>query len=125
MANVSNVQVRGPLEPYADGFRASLAEQGYRPSSTERQLRLMAQFSSWLDDQSLSKDGLTIDDVARFDKLTRRAATGGRGRVSGAMKRKCSGSAGLRRHPGVAIEEVDEGLYGRYVVLAGGGEVAA
>ena len=86
MAEVSRVRVGGPLEPYAGGFRASLARQGYRPSSAGRILRLMARFSSWLDAQSLSADGLTIEDAERFE-LACGAPAGRRGRLSGPMNR--------------------------------------
>jgi integrase/recombinase XerD len=86
MAEVSRVRVGGPLEPYADGFRASLAQQGYRPSSAGRILRLMARFSSWLDAQSLSAGGFTIEDAGRFE-LACGAPAARRGRLSGPMNR--------------------------------------
>ncbi len=86
MVEVPRVRVRGPLEPYADGFRASLAQQGYRPSSAGRILRLMGRFSSWLDDQSLSAGGFTIGDAERFE-LACGAPAGRRGRLSGPMNR--------------------------------------
>lgn len=68
MAKMSRIHVLGPLEAYAEGFRASLVEQGYRDSATESALRLAAQFSAWLDDSSVSAKALTIVDVEGFER---------------------------------------------------------
>jgi integrase/recombinase XerD len=44
----SRTEVSGPLAPFADGFRQELAGKGYHPQVTGRQVRLMADLSSWL-----------------------------------------------------------------------------
>ena len=51
--DVSRVRVAGPLAPYADGFRAALAGQGYSPWSQVFHLQLMAHASRWLDARGL------------------------------------------------------------------------
>jgi len=51
MRNGSVVRVSGPLAAYADDFWGYLARQGYAPSSSQDQLRLMAHVSGWLDQQ--------------------------------------------------------------------------
>jgi hypothetical protein len=43
-----SVRVTGPLMPYAEGFRAQLADQGYAPFSACAQLRLAGHLSRWL-----------------------------------------------------------------------------
>jgi integrase/recombinase XerD len=62
----SGVRVSGPLAVYADGFWASLAEQGYAPSSAADQLRLMAHLSRWLAQQGADAAGLTAGRVEEF-----------------------------------------------------------
>ena len=42
MGRPSRVRVRGPLEPFACGFREELARQGYTLHSASNQLQLMA-----------------------------------------------------------------------------------
>lgn len=42
------VRVAGPLAPFAAGFRAELARQGYAWSSARERLQLMAQLSRWM-----------------------------------------------------------------------------
>ena len=41
MKDPSQVRVTGPLGPYAEGFRAELARQGYASSSAVNQLKLV------------------------------------------------------------------------------------
>lgn len=48
MADLSWVRVGGPLEPFADGFAAELARQGYTPNSARLQMGLVAHLSRWL-----------------------------------------------------------------------------
>lgn len=84
MSRPSRVRVSGPLAPYVRGFRAELAGQGYGPDSVARQLRLMAQLSSWLGAQALGVAALMPQQVERF--VVERRAAGYRGRLSpGAM----------------------------------------
>src|SRR5260370_25634564 len=66
MRNESVVRMSGPLAAYADDFREYLARQGYAPSSSQDQLRLMAHLSSWLDRQAADAAGLTADRIAEF-----------------------------------------------------------
>jgi integrase/recombinase XerD len=60
------VQVTGPLAPYADGFRAELARQGYAPSSAAVQLKVMAYLSRRMASAGVSPAGLTPEQVGRF-----------------------------------------------------------
>lgn len=62
----SGVRVSGPLAPYAGGFSAYLAGQGYTPSSAADQLRLMAHLSRWLAGQGADAAGLTAGHVEEF-----------------------------------------------------------
>lgn len=56
----------GPLEPFAEGFVAVLAEAGYRPATAAVQLRLLAHLSGWLAMEGLGAAGLTEREVERF-----------------------------------------------------------
>ena len=76
----TRVRVCGPLAPYADGFRAVLAERGYAPSSAAGQLQMMAHLSRWLFDHGLDGHGLTPVVVAEF--LEARRAAGYKQRLS-------------------------------------------
>jgi integrase/recombinase XerD len=62
----SGVRVSGPLAPYVGGFSAYLAGQGYAPSSSADQLRLMAHLSRWLAQQGADAAGLTAERVGEF-----------------------------------------------------------
>jgi integrase/recombinase XerD len=73
MAGPSQVRVSGPLEPYARGFAAELARQGYTPLSAGTQLRLAAHLSRWLAGERLGAAGLTPAAAERF-LAARRAA---------------------------------------------------
>lgn len=66
MAGRYRVQVSGPLEEFAEGFRAELVASGYAWRSVEAQLGLMKHLSRWLHTQGLSADELTIDVTCRF-----------------------------------------------------------
>jgi integrase/recombinase XerD len=60
-------QVRGPLAPYADGFRCELARLGYRSGhSIEHQLWVMAQLSRWLLAEGLGVADITPARVGEF-----------------------------------------------------------
>ena len=58
MTDPSRVRVSDTLQPFAIGFAAELARQGYRSGSQVQQLRLMAHVSRWLGSNDL--------DVADF-----------------------------------------------------------
>jgi integrase/recombinase XerD len=66
MRNGSVVRVSGPLAAYADDFWGYLAGQGYAPSSSQDQLRLMAHVSGWLGQQGADAAGLTAERIAEF-----------------------------------------------------------
>ena len=57
---------RGPLTPYASGFRAELMGRGYGPSATDRHLQLMAHLSEWLDREGLEVAVLATEAVEVF-----------------------------------------------------------
>ena len=48
MGDPSRVRVTGPLTPFAEGFAAELARQGYTRNSAADQVRLLAHLSRWL-----------------------------------------------------------------------------
>lgn len=50
MRRLSISRVEGVLAPHASGFRVWLTERGYRPSTVEDQVWLMAHLSRWLDE---------------------------------------------------------------------------
>lgn len=58
MKNVLWARVRGPLAPFADGFRAELDRLGYTPASREYKVNQMANLSRWLEGE-----GLGVSDV--------------------------------------------------------------
>jgi integrase/recombinase XerD len=62
----SIARVEGRLAPHASGFRVWLAERGYRPSTVEDQLWLMAHLSRWLDERDMEPSALTADAAERF-----------------------------------------------------------
>src|SRR5260370_11446254 len=64
--NGSVVRVSGRRAAYADDFWGYLARQGYAPSSSQDQLRLMAHVSGWLDQQGADAAGLTAERIAGF-----------------------------------------------------------
>jgi integrase/recombinase XerD len=60
------VVVTGPLAPYAAGFCAGLARQGYAPQPASELAQLMAHVSRWLDSQGLIPQELTEEVAGRF-----------------------------------------------------------
>jgi integrase/recombinase XerD len=63
---LSIARVKGPLARHAPGFRAWLAKRGYRPSTVEDQLWLMAHLSRWLTAQEMEPSALTAEATDRF-----------------------------------------------------------
>ena len=55
------VQVRGPLAGLAEGFAEVLWERGYSARSVDSQMRMVRDFSGWLEDRDVPVDAL--DDV--------------------------------------------------------------
>jgi integrase len=70
------VRVTGPLAPYADGFRAALARQGYAPSSAFVQLKVVRYVSRRIAAAGVSPAQLTPEQVERLVAAAR--ATGHR-----------------------------------------------
>jgi integrase/recombinase XerD len=58
--------VRGPLAPYAEGFREELFGQGYTPGSAAHQIHLMAHLSRWLEVQGLGPAALDTCLISQF-----------------------------------------------------------
>jgi site-specific recombinase XerD len=66
--------VRGPLEPYVEGFAAKLHRQGYTRNSAEQHICFIAQLDRWLLAESLELSGLSGVVVDRY--LAERRAAG-------------------------------------------------
>jgi integrase/recombinase XerD len=66
MGGPARVRVSGPLAPYAEGFAAELAAQGYTPLSAANQLRVLAHVSRWLASQGLPPTEFRAALVERF-----------------------------------------------------------
>ena len=73
MKDPSHVRGTGPLGPYAEGFRAELARQGYAVSTAVNQLKLVAHLSRWMTAEGLSVPELVAVNVERY-VAARRAA---------------------------------------------------
>ena len=73
MKDPSQVRVTGPLGPYAQGFRAELARQGYASSSAVHQLKLVGHLSRWMTIEGLSAPELVPAQIGRY-VAARRAA---------------------------------------------------
>ncbi len=74
MTDPSRVRVTGPHEPFAAGFAAELARQGYTPGSASQQMRLTAHLSRWLAAKGKDAAALSSDAVEAF--LASRRAPG-------------------------------------------------
>jgi len=71
---------RGPLAPYADGYRARLAELGYSFGSLQHRVVQFNQVSGWLESEGLEASDLDESEAARF--VAWRAGRGRRSRIS-------------------------------------------
>ena len=58
MTSPSWARVRGPLAPYAGGFRVELERLGYTPLTAATHVRLMAHLSRWLAREGAEASGL-------------------------------------------------------------------
>ena len=67
---------RGPLVPFADGFRVRLLGMGHSQGSVKRYLVLMGQLNRWLAAAGLGVEELTWEVAQRF--LDHRRAAGQR-----------------------------------------------
>ena len=52
-------RVRGPLAPYAEGFRVELERLGYTTLTAATHVRLLAHLSRWLAREGVDGSGLT------------------------------------------------------------------
>jgi integrase/recombinase XerD len=96
MTNPSWARVRGPLEPYADGFRSELERLGYTPLTAATHVRLMAHLSRWMAREGADAPGLTPATVDAY--FAERRAAGYAGHVTG---RALQPLAGYLRRLGV------------------------
>ena len=74
MSSSGRGHVRGPLAPYAGGFREDLPGQGYGWGSAAHQIHLMAHVSRWLEAQGLGPAALDEHLTRQF--LAARRADG-------------------------------------------------
>lgn len=56
----------GPLLPFLDLFAINLNEQGFKRRVLRPQIRVLAKFSQWLQDQRVAVDGVTDEHARRF-----------------------------------------------------------
>ncbi len=80
MTSPSWARVRGPLAPYAGGFRAELERLGYTPLTAAAHVRLMAHLSRWLAREGADAPGLTPALVDAY--FAERRAAGYAGHVT-------------------------------------------
>jgi integrase/recombinase XerD len=67
----------GPLTPYIDAFSRLLSTQGYSRASILLYTRLVADFSRWLKNNSVSGEEITADHAGRYLRTRARPARGG------------------------------------------------
>lgn len=65
-SRVSGVVLSGPLESFADAYRAELQGRGYTQRSVVPQLRQVGRLSRWLQDQELTAEQLDEAQVEAF-----------------------------------------------------------
>jgi integrase/recombinase XerD len=73
VSKVWEESLRGPLGGDAAGFVAQLSRLGYSESAADKQLRMLAALSWWLDDEELGVDAVATDAVERFFDARRAA----------------------------------------------------
>jgi len=56
----------GPLAPYLDSFVKSLDEQGFKRHLLGRQIRVVANFSKWLQAEDVAAENVTDEHARRF-----------------------------------------------------------
>jgi integrase/recombinase XerD len=66
MVDLSRVRQSGPLAPFAAGFAATLAADGYTPHGAVKQLHLFASLSRWLEREGLDPGQLDEEMLGRF-----------------------------------------------------------
>src|SRR5439155_16901985 len=62
----STVRIHGPLQPFAQGFAADLAAQGYTEGTVMHHLYLLAHVSAWLTQVHLDSMELTRERTDEF-----------------------------------------------------------
>jgi integrase/recombinase XerD len=60
------VSLAGPLVLYVDGFRQELSEQGYAVGTVDRNVRILAHLSCWMEDERVVLGELTPGRVQEF-----------------------------------------------------------
>jgi integrase/recombinase XerD len=65
-SRISGVVLSGPLESFADAYRAELQGRGYTQRSVVPQLRQVGRLSRWLQDQELTAEQLDEAQVEAF-----------------------------------------------------------
>ena len=89
MTSPSWARVRGPLAPYAGGFRAELERLGYTPLTAATHVRLVAHLSRWLAREGAEASGLTPAVVDAY--FAERRSAGYAGHVTGRALRPLLG----------------------------------
>src|ERR1051326_7914164 len=75
MDAVLHVHVTGPLTRHVEGFAVELRSLGYTELSLTNQLRLLADFSRWLERSDVALEDLDAKLVERFLSKRRRTHT--------------------------------------------------
>ena len=117
---VARVGVSGPLEVYAQGFRAELERLGYTPLSAIVHMRLMARLSWWLGEHGLEASTLTTATTEAFF-AERRTAGYCNSRTARSVQPLVSYLQGLRAAPpttppaSVSATQILLARYGEYL----------
>ena len=123
MIDPSRVRIAGALQPFATGFAAELARQGYRSGSQVQQLRLMAHVSRWLGSNDLEVADLPCHAEqflqARRDAGYKYLWTS---RALRPLLMYLQGRGATRPAPQIPSGPVDEALarYGQYLIVERG-----
>jgi integrase len=118
MSVAARVRMSGPLSRFREGFAAELMALGYTDLSLANQLRLMADFSCWLDAEGLSLDQL--DDAVVSSFLSKRRRTHihfvSRGAVEPLLGYLSRGGAIVLARPAPRARREELVAYERYLV---------
>ncbi len=63
----------GPLGPHMDLFANRLSKRGYAKGTIQKQLRVVADLSHWLEEQGLQVDDLEEESLSRFEEQSPRS----------------------------------------------------
>jgi integrase/recombinase XerD len=89
VVTLTRVRVSGPLQPFADGFREALQQQGYSPWSVMFDLQSMDRLSRWLVACGVDPAKLTAAEVGRFVREDRGSGPDRRRRPRGLSSLLC------------------------------------